>query len=370
MRARNSHESGRTSPNGAGEWLATLESPGTRKCLMPSTVSQVARASSARRQRLRRWRRDRVNVEALGLLFFLGRRPDAGGEHDPLDRGDGHRRRLEVAEPVSARDRQRRPPKLVLPVPDVDPAPLSARNFTASGRFLYAAPCIAVSPCLSTALMSMPRVERQRASPRALPLPCRRLRRASACPARRPPSAPCCRRRWSASGSAPSFARVLISSASAVTAASRNGVAPISFEARVGEVAAPRHRAHRRSAPCATSFLTSSRLVIVPGTLGRRIVIADAGLADADDRVQRGVAECVGVRIGAGVQQLRGELEVRVRRPPACNGVAPLRIGPRFLSGSFGSGRTRTHFVHVGAGFQQRSSRRRCVLRARRTAAA
>ena len=62
---------------------------------------------------------------------------------------------------------------------------------------------------------------------------------------------------------------------------------------------------------------------MLPEPFGRRIVVADARLADRGDRVEHRVAGQVGVRIGAGVEQLRGQLEMGVRRPPAAAGSCP-----------------------------------------------
>ena len=47
-------------------------------------------------------------------------------------------------------------------------------------------------------------------------------------------------------------------------------------------------------------------------SLRRRIVVADAGLAHGSDGVQHRVAGDVGVRIRAGVEQLRCQLEMRI----------------------------------------------------------
>ena len=58
-----------------------------------------------------------------------------------------------------------------------------------------------------------------------------------------------------------------------------NGVAPISLRRVLFRFAFFVIRAFTL-APFAASFFTSSRLVIVPGAIGRRIVVADAGLAD------------------------------------------------------------------------------------------
>ena len=166
------------------------------------------------------------------------------------------------------------------------------------------------------------------AGPRAPRSRCRRPRRANASRGRRPPSAACCCRRSAASGSAPSAASVVISSASAVSAASKNGVAPISFRRVLFRFTLLRHpRVHVRAVrdellhELEAGHRCRSRR-------RRRIVVADAGLADRRDRVQRGVAGQVGVRIGAGVEQRRRPArnarssppEQRRSRPPAAAG--------------------------------------------------
>ena len=57
-------------------------------------------------------------------------------------------------------------------------------------------------------------------------------------------------------------------------------------------------------APLATSRFANSRLDIVAGSLGAWIVVADAGLAHVHEHVQRRVPEQIGVRVGAGIEQL------------------------------------------------------------------
>ena len=68
----------------------------------------------------------RIRRVALAKVDRRGarRRRDSGGEHHAVEGGDGLRRGLEVAGPVAFRDQERRPPVLVLAVPDLDPGPL------------------------------------------------------------------------------------------------------------------------------------------------------------------------------------------------------------------------------------------------------
>ena len=76
-----------------------------------------------------------------------------------------------------------------------------------------------------------------------------------------------------------------------------------------------RHAGVERPRLFATSFRTNSRLSMLPEPSRRRVVAAgDAGLADPRHLMQRGPALRGGVRIGAAVEQPRGELVVRVRR--------------------------------------------------------
>ena len=82
--------------------------------------------------------------------------------------------------------------------------------------------------------------------------------------------------------------------------------------ARVVQVHLPRHprvdvRAARRE------LLHEVEAAQRAGAFRRRIVVADARPADRGDRVERRVAGLRDVRIGAGVQQRRGQLEMRVR---------------------------------------------------------
>lgn len=61
-----------------------------------------------------------VDVVAFRVFVLLARRNHACRQHHPLERLDRHRREFEVAEPVPAGNRQRRPSELVPAVPDVD----------------------------------------------------------------------------------------------------------------------------------------------------------------------------------------------------------------------------------------------------------
>ena len=108
-----------------------------------------------------------------------------------------------------------------------------------------------------------------------------------------------------------------------MSAASRNGVAPISFSRVLFRFAFFVIRAFRL-APLAASFFDELEAGQVAGPFGRRIVVADARLADRSDRVQRPYSPAAsGVRVGAGLEQVGGQLEVAVRRPPAAAALAP-----------------------------------------------
>src|SRR5687768_18548756 len=92
-----------------------------------------ANQRSARRLALILWG---INVVSLRIIFLLGWRDDTCREHHLLDRRDRHRRRLEVAEPVAERDRQRRPSELVASVPDLDLRALLREELEGSGKIL------------------------------------------------------------------------------------------------------------------------------------------------------------------------------------------------------------------------------------------
>src|SRR6185436_2946280 len=91
---------------------------------------------------LRRWTRwyrfgrNGVNDEALRVLLFFGRRDDTCRQHHLLDRRDGDRRRFEVTETVTPRDRQRRPAVHVLRVPDVYSRALAGEELHDFGKVL------------------------------------------------------------------------------------------------------------------------------------------------------------------------------------------------------------------------------------------
>ena len=78
----------------------------------------------------------------------------------------------------------------------------------------------------------------------------------------------------------------------------------------------------------------------------RRVAVAANRLADPGDRVQRREARRLVVRIGAGLQQRRGQFEMAVfdgqdqRRGRPAASCAVLSLGPH-------------GFVHVGAGLEQ-----------------
>src|SRR5688572_30724265 len=78
----------------------------------------------------------RVNVVTLRLFLFLRWWPDACGKHHLFNRCDRTRRRLEVAESVSAGNRQRRPSKFVARVPDVDPCALGREELHGTRKVL------------------------------------------------------------------------------------------------------------------------------------------------------------------------------------------------------------------------------------------
>ena len=139
----------------------------------------------------------------------------------------------------------------------------------------------------------------------------------------------------------------------------------------------------------------------MPDPVRRRIVVADAGLAHDRDRVEHRVAGQIGIRIGAGVEQLGREREVRVahgqEQRASCRRAAAGRhsragAAPSTGIGSFtstpASSRTRTtvepSFAHrkqqrreagrqppvdVRAGRDRASARRRHGLRRRPTSA-
>ena len=86
---------------------------------------------------------------------------------------------------------------------------------------------------------------------------------------------------FGSSGSAPSAASVLINSASAVRAASRNGVAPSSFRRVLFRFARLRHPARSRPRHAPTSFFTSSRLLILPDPSGAGSLSPMPGLRTA-----------------------------------------------------------------------------------------
>ena len=153
-------------------------------------------------------------------------------------------------------------------------------------------------------------------------------------------------------GSAPSATSAFISSASAVSAARRNGVAPSSFKRVLFRFTRLRHpRVDVRA--CATSFFTSSRLVIVPEPSGPGSLSPTPGLRTYYDHVQRRVAGSIGVRIGAGVEQLCRQLEMRVRDgQEQRRGAGPDGRHPREASGG---SVTWTASLTSSAGLQQRS---------------
>ena len=135
---------------------------------------------------------------------------------------------------------------------------------------------MAVSPLLSTALMSAPRSNAAcMASNTSLSVP-------ASSPGERVPSPAAAisgveLSSFVSSGSAPSAASVRISSASAVLAARKKGVAP-----RVFRLVSPRFTFFVmrvfKFAPRAASFLTSSMLVIVPDPCGAGLLSPPPGL--------------------------------------------------------------------------------------------
>ena len=117
------------------------------------------------------------------------------------------------------------------------------------------------------------------------------------------------------------------------------------------------------SARCATSCRTKSRLLRFPEPDRRRVAVAANWLADPGDRVQRRVACRPIVRVGAGLQQGDGELEMPVfdRQNQRACGLSASRAFPalrphRFVH--FGSGLEQPE-NHVGASFANGEEQRR-----------
>ena len=111
-------------------------------------------------------------------------------------------------------------------------APVSTSNWTAEGASLYATPCIAVSPLLSTALTFPPSSRTTLMASTTSPSD------QGSSPGKRVPtpaatSSGVVLSAFAKNGSAPRSARRCISSASAVLAAMRNGVASIMFRSVV-----------------------------------------------------------------------------------------------------------------------------------------
>ena len=222
--------------------------------------------------------------------------------HDLLDRGDRHRRRLEVAEPVSARDRQRRPSELVLPVPDVDPRALGREELhrerqvlvgrAVHRRFVVFVDRVDIDAQIERHLHRLEHflfragvlAGRARAEPGG------RHQRIAAIDVGR-------------QGIRAQLHIFLHQLRVRRDGRQQEGRRADFVPARVGEVVAPRD-ARIDLGALRDSFPGELEARHGAGALGTRVVIADAGLAHVDDHVQHGVPELIGIRVRARVQQL------------------------------------------------------------------
>ena len=192
---------------------------------------------------------------------------------------------------------------------------------------------MAVSPLLSTAFTSAPRSERELHGLQHFALGSGVFARGARARVRPRPSAACCCRHSAEADRR--RARRASASARRRRSGRPAGTAwrPSSFRRVLFRFARFVIRA-LTFAPCATSFFTSSRLVMLPGPFGRRIVVADARLADRGDRVERGVAGQVGIRIGAGVQQWPRARNGRSSPPGAARSSLPAAAGRHSRAGA------------------------------------
>ncbi len=178
-----------------------------------------------------------------------------------------------------------------------------------------------------------------------LPLQSPPLRRRRRAPRRRPrPTAACSCRRSAAADPRPARATAASAGRPHARAANRNGVEPVVVNRPRPD--SPFSSRALMSAPCATSCRTISRLLSFPEPIGRRVAVAANRLADPGDRVQRRVARRPSVRIGAGFQQGRGQLEMAVFDRQDQRGGRLAARGSLDCSGPH-------RFVHVGPGLKQ-----------------